>query len=392
MYVANSGGNNLSVVDLAQGTETRRIDVPAGFSNDTPLSLAVADTGLVLFSTTFAGSGFGGRMLQYDPVSDTVAQRTDFFVDGTTTEATYLRGSGDRSAIGAAVGDISSAPVFVYSAARNVFSKEEDLNGFISLIALDETGDVALVSPGTYVLDILDLGIRLGGTIAGGSFGVAADPGGTIGYRVGPLDFGGPGTSTIDVLDLHLFQQTGTLDMGTTVGSGSGFVTAGVGRMAISRDGSLLAVITDNGISLVQTSPGSMSSSTTTTSSSSTTTTTTVPGICQAATAVESIDCRLGALMAVVQGSSGVTADLKALLVSQLQRAIDREETGKTLLEQGEVRKAHAALKHAFRALIDFEARIRSLSGRHHSDAGTRQTLLSFADPIRTDLRTLLRP
>jgi YVTN family beta-propeller protein len=152
LYVANSGANNISVVDLNTRVEKLKVPVPAGFSNDTPFSLAVAKNGLVLFSTTFAGSGFGGRMLQLDPTSNTVSDRLDFFFNGSTTEATVLRASGDRSAVGAVAGDISSAPVFRYSADTNVFSPEKDLNGFVSTIALDRTGSTILVNPGTFVL------------------------------------------------------------------------------------------------------------------------------------------------------------------------------------------------------------------------------------------------
>jgi len=278
LYVANSGGNNISIVDLALGVEAKKFSIPAGFLNDTPLSLAVASNGLIFLSTTFAGSGFGGRMLQVDLGAGKVTQRGDFFINGMTTEETYLRASGDRSAIGVVAGDISSAPVFEYRAGTDSFTGEKDLEGFISLIALDQTGAVALVSPGTYVLDS---DLSLSGTIPGGQWGVAVDPAGTIGYRVSPTDFD-VGTSTIDVLNLSRFLKTGTLDMGTTVAAGSPPVMGGVGRMAISRDGALLAVITDGGFSLVQT--GTYTSTTTSTSSTSlpttsttTTTSTTAP-------------------------------------------------------------------------------------------------------------------
>jgi len=240
LYVANSGANNISVVDLTTGVEKMKVPVPAGFSNDTPFSLAVAKNGLVLFSTTFAGSGFGGRVLQLDPSSNTVSQRQDFFVGGTTTEATFLRASGDRSAVGAVAGDISSAPVFRYSSDTNLFSPEKDLNGFVSYIALDQTGSTILVNPGTYVLDA---SLNLSGTIPGGGFGVAVDPTGAIGYQVGQ--------ARIDVLDLKTLTSTDSLEVGDTLQNANGFAH-GPGELAISRDGTILAVITDHGFSLVQ--------------------------------------------------------------------------------------------------------------------------------------------
>jgi YVTN family beta-propeller protein len=246
LYVANSGGNNISVVDLTKGVETNKIIVaPAQFSNDTPFSIAVAQSGLVFFSTTFAGSGFGARMLQLDPVSEIVTQRKDFWLGGTTTEATFLKASGDRSAIGIMAGDISSAPVFKYTSLTNTFTTEKDLEGFISSIAVDESGNTFLVNPGTYVLDS---NLNRSGTIppdntAGippGSFGVAVDPSGKTGYRVNQ--------SGIEVLDLSRFLVKGSLPQDITSSSPS---ARGVGLVAISRDGSILAVITDTGFSVV---------------------------------------------------------------------------------------------------------------------------------------------
>ncbi len=241
LYVANSGGNNISVVDLTTGVEQQKVTVPTGFINDKPFSVAVASTGLVLFSTTFAGSGFGGRMMQLDPTSYALATRTDFYFNGTTTEATFLRSSADRSAIAVVAGDISDAPVFRYSSATDQFSGEKDLGGFVTFVATDESGATIVVDPGT---SVLDASLSLSGTITGGGFGVAVHPAGTIGYRVR--------ASSIDVLDLVHFLTTGTLAVGDTVANANAF-SHGVGQLAISRDGALLAVITDHGFTLVQT-------------------------------------------------------------------------------------------------------------------------------------------
>jgi YVTN family beta-propeller protein len=242
LYVANSGANNISVVDLTTRVEKAKVPVPPdSFINDTPFSLAVAKNGLVFFSTTFAGSGFGGRMLQLDPASTNVTLRPDFFAGGSTTEATFLRASGDRSAIGVVAGDISSAPVFRYSSDTNLFSPEKDLNGFVSYVALDQSGSTILVNPGTYVLDG---SLNLSGSVPGGSFGVAVDPSGAIGYQVG--------SARNDVLDLKTLARTDSLEVGDSLTNANGF-SHGIGQLAISRDGTVLAVITDHGFSLVQT-------------------------------------------------------------------------------------------------------------------------------------------
>jgi YVTN family beta-propeller protein len=113
LYVATSGANMVSVVDTVKGIEARRIPVPPNsFSNDTPFSIAIANNGLAFLSTTFAGSGFGARMLQLDLATDAVTQRTDFYSGGTTTEVTILRASPEKNWIGIVAGDISSGPVF----------------------------------------------------------------------------------------------------------------------------------------------------------------------------------------------------------------------------------------------------------------------------------------
>jgi YVTN family beta-propeller protein len=243
LYVANSGASNISVVDLVQRAEVRRISVPMGFAADRPYSLAVANNGLVLFSTTFAGSGFGARMMQLDGATDEVRQRTDFWFSGSTTERTHLSASGDRSAIGIVAGDISSGPVFRYSAATNTFSPEKALQSFVSDVGLDMSGSTFVVTPGAYVLDAA---LNLVGTIPldPGWGGTAVDPAGTIGYR----SF----SSRIDVLDLFTLLKTGELMLGDSVDSA--YFTNFVGHMDISMDGRLLAVITDHGVSLMRTS------------------------------------------------------------------------------------------------------------------------------------------
>jgi YVTN family beta-propeller protein len=242
LYVANSGGNNVSVVDLTQRVELRKIPVPAGFSNDRPYSIAIANNGLALFSTTFAGSGFGARMMQLTLATDAVAQRADFWFSGTTTERTRLSASGDRSTIGIVAGDISSGAVFKFTASTNSFSAEKDLNAFVSAVSLDWTGSKLLVTPGAYVLDAT---LTLSGTIplTSGWGGSAVDPGGAIGYRAAsPL---------IDVLNLSTFLKTGGLPLGDTVDQAALYNE--VGQMDISVDGKLLGVITDHGLSLVRT-------------------------------------------------------------------------------------------------------------------------------------------
>ncbi|RTL28975.1 MAG: hypothetical protein EKK47_15000 [Burkholderiales bacterium] len=244
LFVANTGAQSVSVVDVATNTETHRYVFASNFINDTPYSIAAARNGLVFFTTTFSGSGFGGRMMQLDPASGAITQRTDFWFGGTNTEITRIASNADHSLLAVVAGDISSGPVFKYASSTNTFTNEKDLNAFVSSVALDTAGDIVLVDSGTYVLDgnLSQIGI-----VTGGSYGVAVDPAGNLGYAVSSA-------SQVNVLDLKTVTQTGTLAIGDTVASANyyGFGT-GVGQMTISRDGGLLAIITDHGLSLVPT-------------------------------------------------------------------------------------------------------------------------------------------
>jgi hypothetical protein len=243
LYVANSGGSNISVVDLQQRVELRKISVPASWNNDRPNAIAIGARGLALFSTTFRGSGFGGRMMQLNLDTEQVAHRTDFYSSGRTTENTWLRASGDRHTIGIALGASSQGSVHSYKAGSNTFSAPKTLANASFEISLDDTGSVSLVTPGTYVLDAA---LNLSGTVSGGHNkvgGNAVSPNGSTGYR--------SVASRIDVMNLRTFMKTGELLLGDAVTSA--WSDNSIGQIDISVDGRLLAVITDHGVSLVPT-------------------------------------------------------------------------------------------------------------------------------------------
>ncbi len=210
----------------------------SNFSGDTPLSLAIARDGKALFSTTFAGSGFGGRLLSLDLASEAIVQETGFYINGTTTEATQLKASADHSVIGIVAGDISSAPVFVYQTSTAAFSPEHDLNGFVSRVAVSADGTRVLVD-GTFVLDD---SLNLLGTIPGATTVWAAfGPSAGVAYRTA--------ADHIDVLDTGTFLVTGSIPV--TADTLAGAAGSNVGNLAASSDGRWLAVISDHGLSLV---------------------------------------------------------------------------------------------------------------------------------------------
>ena len=262
LYVANSGDSSISIVDLKQGIESDKIVVPDTYGNqDTPYSLAVASNGLVLFSTTCTGNNWGGRMMQLDSATKELTVRRDFWFFGTTTRDTYLKASGDRNIIGIVSNNYccngSTGTVFKYNVTSNTFTYERYLSIYpyflLPDIAIDFTGAVAVVNTGTSSI-VLNSDINPIGTIPSDSntpiFGEATHPSGKIGFRVV--------NSGLEILDLVRFTKTGLLDLGDTVGSSNLSQTKDTRRAAISRNGQLLAVITDHGFSIVDTTPSYM--------------------------------------------------------------------------------------------------------------------------------------
>jgi YVTN family beta-propeller protein len=239
LYVANTGGTNVSAVDLATRREIEKIEFTSNFSGDTPLSIAIAKNGKAFFSTTFSGSGFGGRMMTFDLASEVVTQAPGFYSNGTTTEATMLTSSADHSTIGVVAGDISSAPVFVYTTATGNFSPEHDLNGFVSEVAVSPDGSLLLVD-GSYVLDdkLNLLGTIPGAATAWATFGASS----AIAYR--------SATDHVDVLDTATFLVSGSIPVTADTMTGVGFGST-VGNLAASSDGRFLAIVTDNGLTMV---------------------------------------------------------------------------------------------------------------------------------------------
>lgn len=241
LYVANRGGTNVSVVDLATRVELKKISFTSNFSGDTPLSLAIAKSGKAFFSTTFAGSGFGGRVMSLDLSTEVVTDETSFFIDGTTTEATILQSSFDHTVIGAVAGDISSAPVFVYTAAADTFKPEHDLNRFVSRVVVSADGSLLLVD-GAYVLDT---NLNLLGTISGATTVWAAfGPSSGVAYRAAG--------DHLDVLDTTHFLVTGSIPVTADTMHGTDG-SRNLGNLAVSSNGHWIALVTDHGLTFVST-------------------------------------------------------------------------------------------------------------------------------------------
>ena len=196
-------------------------------------------------------------MMQFDSATKELTVRRDFWFFGTTTRDTYLKASGDRNIIGIVSNNYccngSTGTVFKYNIASNTFTYERYLSVYpyflLPDIAIDFTGAVAVVNTGTSSI-VLNSDINPIGTIPSDSntpiFGEVTHPSGKVGFRVV--------NSGLEILDLVRFTNTGLLDLGDTVGSSNLSQAKDTRRAAISRNGQLLAVITDHGFSIVTTS------------------------------------------------------------------------------------------------------------------------------------------
>lgn len=200
LYVCDSGGQAISVVSVATGKVLRTITTPAGFDSERAYSIAVANNGHAVFTTTFYGSGFGAHVYDLTLSNDAITVLTGGGIGGQVTEATPVVRSADRSTIAGILGDDSGGPYFVYHASDGSVTGGS-LNGFFTWPALSGSGSTLLVDAGTVVVNTATNSMT--GTITGGGYGVALNSSGTTGYRQ-------DGTA-IGVLTISRFLETSTI-------------------------------------------------------------------------------------------------------------------------------------------------------------------------------------
>ncbi len=238
LYIANSGGNNISVIDLAQRIELRRITVPSP-EPYLPWSIAIANNGKALFSLS---ENTAGGLKELTLATDAIATRTD--TPGFGTGRAALKASRDRGTIGV-TSSSSAGHLNMYFALTDSFGLVKRLDQAFFDVSLDATGSTFLVTPGSLVVDSTPsmTGTILGG--GGGGFGAAgneSDPTRGIGYR--------STQSRVDVLNLSTFLKVGELPLGDSVSNSSS--SNRIGRMDLSPDGALMAVVTNTGFSIVR--------------------------------------------------------------------------------------------------------------------------------------------
>ena len=235
LYVANTGSVFVSVVDVAARRELRRFPVPS-VNADTPFSIAVLANGKALVTTTFDGSGMGGRIYVVDLATGTATHRTDFSYLGLHSEATVLRASGDRRSAVIAEGNSSSGLVARYDTATDTFT-EVETDTYVDSIATNHDGTVTLANGGGMFFDE-DMN-ELGSITYCGGNGAAVNAAGTMGYGF-RYDYEHK-VGVVAVCDPATFETTGIYSVGSA---------HDVGRLALSPDGSTLVGITDSGVLL----------------------------------------------------------------------------------------------------------------------------------------------
>ena len=206
LLVCDSGGQTISVIDVATRKVVHTIITPAGSDSEKPFSIAIGNAGYALFTTTFSGSGYGGHIYRLDLTSGAISIFTAAGINGQVTEDTPLTRSGDYSRIAGVIGDDSGGSFFVVVASSSAVTSGS-LSDFLQWPTLNYNGSTLLIDPaaygfgpGTYVIDTAS-GALLG-TITGPGAGLAMGPTSTA-YRIV--------TDAVDVLNVPRFLQSGSL-------------------------------------------------------------------------------------------------------------------------------------------------------------------------------------
>jgi YVTN family beta-propeller protein len=216
LYVANSGGEDVSVVDLAQRREVRRITMPQFSFATRPFSIAVAKNGQALVTTTQARSA---DVVQIDVVDGTVTVGVGTALIG---DQARLEPSGDRSRV--AILEPAISRIAAYDALTGTVTAGGDYPG--AFAALDRTGSTVVTST-----NVLDRNLAVLGSLGPGDGDVAVNSTGTIGYRLG---------DGLEVLDLarRVVERVIPFPVGVD----------GATRVVLGPDDSTLAVLNSKGV------------------------------------------------------------------------------------------------------------------------------------------------
>jgi YVTN family beta-propeller protein len=232
LYVCDSGGQTISVVDVASRKVIKTIITPAGFDSERAYSIAIGNNGHALFTTTFFGSGFGAHVYDLNLTTDAISIFTPGGINGQVTEITPVFRSADYSTIGGLLGDDSGGPFFVYHVSSST-TVSGGLSNFIQWGGLSGNGKTLLVDPGTYVVDTAT-GALLG-TITGNGSGLVVSSTGTAAGRLEPGDVG--------ALNVSRFMKTGTIPTPDATNPGN---------MTLSPNSAFIVAMTTSGATVIR--------------------------------------------------------------------------------------------------------------------------------------------
>ncbi len=226
MYVANGGGNYISVVDLGGRAELRRVYLPApstnSFSLSVPSSVFEAASGRVLV-------GGAEKMITYDPATGQSMRRDDFDRFGYTDPQLVMAAPASRAVIG--IDNQRSASL--YTSATDSFSAGTDLGYNASAITHDDATNGWAFASATHV-ELRGNAFQFIRSAERGGGGVAVSSDGEFVYLAN--------STGIDILNGSSLQLFGHLDSGDP----------GAHNLAESADRSLFVVVTNNGLSIVR--------------------------------------------------------------------------------------------------------------------------------------------
>jgi hypothetical protein len=230
-------------VNLASGTITN-INYPLEFGEGGAWDVAIGSNRLALVTTQFQGSGYT-PLRQIDLNSNAIAIRGD--APGVVWAPTQIHRSADGTRLFFMEGNISSAPVFTYSAIANTFGPSVDIEAYLDVAsgAVDRGGNlIALRVWATPASLNTAPHFDFVHSFNGLDSGVAFDAVRNVFYGVNSE------TDEIIAYSSVTFAELFRLAIGENVEAGA--TQFGTGRHVAGADGGWIALETDSGIRLFQ--------------------------------------------------------------------------------------------------------------------------------------------
>lgn len=239
------------IIDLRTGTPRQaffpRDGAGAGYSlgEGGIFTVAFGGDGAVYTSSTYQGSGGGEPIRRYDPATGALG------TIGNVTQNTMLTTSGDGNVIAYAQGNISSGPFGRYRISDNSSLGGGQTQWFNYEIGVNHDGTQYAVPTfgGTFIYDAGFKLITTLGVYAGGQpIGVAYHPSQNLVY------FTWATTHEIRAYNSVNFNLVATYDFEQTFNH-PGNQSFNSGRLKLSRDGSLLFALVNNGVRFLRVGP-----------------------------------------------------------------------------------------------------------------------------------------